>query len=58
MRVIFCLLASFTDAQRVHHENFYNDYDSPDSYDKSKCPNATVLVDAGLFYIALIDMGK
>lgn len=58
MREVLYFLIIFTDAQRVRHENFNNNYDLPEAYDKSKCPNATVLLDAGLFYIALVDMGE
>lgn len=58
MRELILLVLTSSFAKGVFHENYNNDYDLPSTYDKSKCPNSTLLVDVGIFYLALVDMGK
>ena len=58
MRELILLLLTSSSAKGVYHKNYNNNYDVPSAYDKSKCPNSTVLVDVGIFYLALVDMGK
>ena len=58
MRELILLLLTSSSAKSVYHKNYNNNYDVPSAYDKSKCPNSTVLVDVGIFYLALVDMGE
>ena len=58
MREFILFLLTYSYAKGLFHENYKNNYDLPSTYKKSKCPNSTVLVDVGIFYLALVDMGK
>ena len=43
----------------IEHANYNNAENVPRvDYDRSKCPNTTVHVEIGMFYIALVGLGK
>ena len=56
MRVLL-IIASFASGKSIYHENYNNAYDVPSDYDKTKCPNSTVFVDIGMFFVALVHLG-
>ena len=57
-RGIVILFLVWVEAKNIYHANYNNDYNIPANYDKIKCPNTTVFVDIGLFFVALVNLGK
>ena len=57
-RGLVILLLVWVKAKNIYHANYNNDYNIPTNYDKIKCPNTTVFVDIGLFFIALVNLGE
>ena len=57
-RGILISFLAWIETKNIYHANYNNKYNIPTDYDKIKCPNTTVFVDIGLFFIALVNLGK